>query len=58
MSVKDRTLVTTTDAERQVVTPPTLQDKINQTVAKYPRYVDVQYILRIFVIRHEEISCV
>jgi len=37
VSVKDRTLVTTTDAERQVVTPPTLQDKINQTVAKYTR---------------------
>jgi len=34
-SVKDRTLITTTDAERQVVTPEGLQNKINQAVAKY-----------------------
>jgi len=34
-SVRDRTLITTTDAERQVVTPEGLQHSINQAVAKY-----------------------
>jgi len=34
-SVRDRTLITTKDAERQVVTPEGLQDKINSAVAKY-----------------------
>jgi len=36
-SVRDRTLVTTEDAERRVVTPAGLQDRINQTVANYNR---------------------
>lgn len=36
-SVRDRTLVTTKDAERQVVTPAGMQDRINATVAKYTR---------------------
>jgi len=34
-SVRDRTLITTKDAERQVVTPEGLQEKINAAVAKY-----------------------
>jgi hypothetical protein len=33
--VRDRTLITTKDAERQVVTPEGLQEKINAAVAKY-----------------------
>jgi len=36
-SVRDRTLVTTEDAERRVVTPAGLQDRINQTVANFNR---------------------
>eukprot|EP00124_Ichthyophonus_hoferi_P001022 Ihof_evm3s46 gene=Ihof_evmTU3s46 len=35
--VKDRTVITTTDAERIAVTPVGLQDAINATVAKYPK---------------------
>ena len=34
--VKDRTLITTTDAERKVVTPQGLQDAIDQLVRMYP----------------------
>ncbi len=34
--VADRTVITTTDAERQVVTPEGLQAKINETVKKFP----------------------
>jgi len=37
VSVRDRTLVTTRDAERQVITPVGLQERINQAVAKYNR---------------------
>jgi len=37
VSVRDRTLVTTRDAERQVITPAGLQERINQAVAKYNR---------------------
>jgi len=37
VSVKDRTMVTTTDAERQVVTPAGLQDRINSTVAQFSK---------------------
>ena len=38
MSVKDRNLVTTADAERRVVTPAGLQEKIDQAVASVSRY--------------------
>jgi len=37
VSVKDRTLVTTKDAERQVVSPAGMQDRINAAMAKYNR---------------------
>ena len=37
VSVRDRTLVTTRDAERQVITPVGLQERINQVVSKYNR---------------------
>jgi len=37
VSVKDRNLVTTTDAERRVVTPEGLQDKINSVVAEHTK---------------------
>lgn len=37
VSVADRNVITTTDAERICVTPAGLQDEIDQVVAKYPR---------------------
>ncbi|GAB0092189.1 Phosphoacetylglucosamine mutase [Sergentomyia squamirostris] len=37
VSVADRNVITTTDAERTCVTPGGLQEEINQLVAKYPR---------------------
>lgn len=37
ISVADRNVITTTDAERKVVTPEQLQDGIDELVAKYPR---------------------
>ena len=37
VSVKDRNLVTTTDAERVVVTPASMQDKINAVVGEFKR---------------------
>lgn len=37
ISVTDRTVITTTDAERKVVTPDGLQAEIDELVAKYPR---------------------
>lgn len=37
ISVKDRTKITTTDAERICVEPPNLQNEINQIVAKYKK---------------------
>lgn len=35
--VEDRNVITTTDAERKVVTPEGLQAEIDELVAKYPR---------------------
>jgi len=35
VAVRDRTLVTTTDAERKVVNPPGLQDRLEEIVAKF-----------------------
>lgn len=35
--VADRSVITTTDAERKCVTPEGLQDEIDKAVAKYPR---------------------
>jgi len=35
--VADRTVVTTTDAERKCVTPEGLQEKIDAAVKKYPK---------------------
>lgn len=37
ISVTDRSVITTTDAERKVVTPDGLQTGIDELVAKYPR---------------------
>lgn len=37
ISVADRSVITTTDAERKCVTPEGLQDEIDKAVAKYPR---------------------
>lgn len=37
INVTDRNVITTTDAERKVVTPELLQDGIDELVAKYPR---------------------
>lgn len=37
VSVADRNVITTTDAERKVVTPAGLQDEIDLVVAKYPK---------------------
>lgn len=37
ISVADRSVITTTDAERKCVTPAGLQDEIDEAVAKYPR---------------------
>jgi len=37
VGVRDRTLVTTTDAERKVVTPAGMQDRIDKIVADYTR---------------------
>lgn len=37
VEVKDRTIFTTTDAERRLVSPPELQNKIDNLVKKFPR---------------------
>ncbi|CAF1143768.1 unnamed protein product [Adineta ricciae] len=36
VAVRDRTMIQTTDAERRCVTPPHLQDCIDELVSKYP----------------------
>ena len=40
-------MVTTKDAERQVVTPPNLQDRINQTVANFNRSLQLLFLFEI-----------
>lgn len=37
VSVADRNVITTTDAERKCVSPPNLQDRLDEIVAKYPK---------------------
>ncbi|XP_050303430.1 phosphoacetylglucosamine mutase [Anthonomus grandis grandis] len=37
VTVQDRTVITTTDAERKCVTPEGLQDEIDKIVSKYPK---------------------
>ncbi|XP_020280020.1 phosphoacetylglucosamine mutase [Pseudomyrmex gracilis] len=37
VQVKDRNVITTTNAERCCLTPPGLQEEINKAVAKYPK---------------------
>lgn len=37
LKVKDRTVIATTDAEREVTSPSGLQDAINKTVARFQK---------------------
>ena len=36
VAVRDRTMITTTDAERRCLTPAGLQQRVDELVAKYP----------------------
>lgn len=56
VKVKDRSVITTTDADRKCVTPEGLQTRIDELVSQYSKgrcFVRCEYALKLFIIVQE-----